>query len=47
MAQLSVDARLVVFEALDHTFWNDIIALPETKETYALICDLFNGQLTR
>lgn len=41
-----VDARLVVFEALDHTFWNDI-SLPETKETYALICDFFSGQLTR
>jgi len=41
-----VDARLVVFEALDHTFWNDI-SLPETKETYALICDFFSGQLTQ
>ncbi len=41
-----VDARLVVFEGLDHTFWNDL-SLPETKETYGLMAGFFSGQLMR
>jgi len=28
-----VDARLIVFEALPHAFWNDV-SLPESRETY-------------
>jgi epsilon-lactone hydrolase len=42
----SDDARLVVFEALPHAFWNDI-NLPETKEAYGLMSTFFTQQLTR
>jgi epsilon-lactone hydrolase len=41
-----VDARLVVFEALPHAFWNDI-SLPETKEAYGIMSNFFTQQLTR
>jgi len=41
-----VDARLVVFEALPHAFWNDI-SLPETKEAYTIMSNFFVQQLTR
>jgi epsilon-lactone hydrolase len=40
------DARLIVFEALPHAFWNDI-SLPETKEAYAYMADFFSQQLNR
>jgi epsilon-lactone hydrolase len=40
------DARLVVFEALPHAFWNDI-SFPETKEAYAYMADFFSQQLNR
>jgi monoterpene epsilon-lactone hydrolase len=40
------DARLIVFEALPHAFWNDI-SLPETKEAYAYMADFFSRQLSR
>lgn len=39
-----VDARLVVFEALPHAFWNDV-HLPESKEADQLMADFFNRQL--
>ncbi len=39
-----VDARLVVFEALPHAFWNDP-TLPETKEADALMARFFEQQL--
>ena len=38
------DARLIVFEALTHAFWNDV-SLPETKEAYAYMADFFSQQL--
>jgi monoterpene epsilon-lactone hydrolase len=38
------DARLIVFEALPHAFWNDI-SLPETKEAYTCMADFFSQQL--
>ncbi len=41
-----VDARLIVFEALPHAFWNDI-SLPETKEAYGIMANFFSQQLTR
>jgi hypothetical protein len=40
------DARLIVFEALPHAFWNDI-SLPETKEAYNYMADFFSQQLSR
>jgi acetyl esterase/lipase len=40
------DARLVVFEGLPHAFWNDV-SLPETKETYGLMANFFEQQLSR
>ena len=40
------DARLIVFEALPHAFWNDI-SLPETKEAYTYMADFFSQQLNR
>jgi monoterpene epsilon-lactone hydrolase len=40
------DARLIVFEALPHAFWNDI-SLPETKEAYGYMADFFSQQLNR
>jgi len=39
-----VDARLVVFEALPHAFWNNQ-ALPETKEADQMMADFFNREL--
>lgn len=41
-----VDARLVVFEALPHTFWNDP-ALPESKEADQIIASFFDRELGR
>jgi epsilon-lactone hydrolase len=41
-----VDARLVVFEALPHAFWNDV-SLPESKEAYGYMADFFTQQLGR
>jgi epsilon-lactone hydrolase len=41
-----VDARLIVFEALPHAFWNDV-DLPESKEAYGNMSDFFNEQLGR
>ncbi|NYF52267.1 alpha/beta hydrolase fold domain-containing protein [Tunturiibacter gelidoferens] len=40
------DARLIVFEALPHAFWNDI-SLPETKEAYSYMADFFSQRLNR
>ena len=39
-----VDARLVVFEALPHAFWNDA-HLPETKEANEIMAKFFREQL--
>jgi len=39
-----VDARLVVFEALHHTFWGDP-TLPESKEVHQMMADFFNERL--
>ncbi len=41
-----VDARLVVFEALPHAFWNDV-SLPESKEAYGIMAEFFSQQLGR
>ncbi|WP_114210515.1 alpha/beta hydrolase [Acidisarcina polymorpha] len=41
-----VDARLVIFEALPHAFWNDV-SLPESKEAYGYMADFFSQQLSR
>ena len=41
-----VDARLVVFEALPHAFWNDI-HLPESREAYQIMANFFTQQLSR
>jgi acetyl esterase/lipase len=41
-----VDARLVVFEALAHAFWNDP-GLPESKEAHELMSKFFDQQLGR
>ncbi len=41
-----VDARLVVFEALPHAFWNNP-SLPETKEVNELMARFFVSQLGR
>ncbi len=41
-----VDARLVVFEALPHAFWNDV-NLPESKEAYGYMAGFFTQQLSR
>ncbi len=40
------DARLIVFEALPHAFWNDV-DLPESKEAYADMATFFTQQLNR
>ena len=40
------DARLVVFEALPHAFWNDV-NLPESKEAYGYMADFFVQQLSK
>ncbi len=39
-----VDARLVVFEALPHAFWNDV-DLPESKEAYGIMAQFFDSTL--
>lgn len=39
-----VDAQLVVFEGLNHAFWNDP-SLPESKETYNIIATFFDKHL--
>jgi acetyl esterase/lipase len=39
-----VDAQLVVFEALPHTFWNDP-ELPESTEAHQAMADFFNAHL--
>jgi monoterpene epsilon-lactone hydrolase len=41
-----VDARLVVFEALPHAFWNDA-ELPESKEAYGIMAGFFERELGR
>jgi monoterpene epsilon-lactone hydrolase len=41
-----VDARLVVFEALPHAFWNDA-ELPESKEAYGIMAKFFDRELGR
>jgi epsilon-lactone hydrolase len=41
-----VDARLIVFEALAHAFWNDP-NLPETKEAHQAMADFFTQALSR
>jgi monoterpene epsilon-lactone hydrolase len=41
-----VDARLVVFEALPHAFWNDV-SLPESREAYGYMADFFDRELGR
>jgi epsilon-lactone hydrolase len=41
-----VDARLVVFEALPHAFWNNV-SLPESKEAYGIMADFLSQQLGR
>jgi epsilon-lactone hydrolase len=41
-----VDARLVVFEALPHAFWNDP-TLPETREANGIMARFFEQQLGR
>ena len=41
-----VEAQLVVFEALPHTFWNDV-SLPESREAYKIMADFFDKQLGR
>jgi epsilon-lactone hydrolase len=44
--QAGVDARLVVFEALPHAFWNDP-TLPETREANGIMARFFEQQLGR
>jgi monoterpene epsilon-lactone hydrolase len=41
-----VDARLVVFEALPHAFWNDV-NLPESREADGLMANFFSRELGR
>jgi acetyl esterase/lipase len=41
-----VDARLVIFEALPHAFWNDA-ELPESKEAYGIMAGFFDKELGR
>jgi monoterpene epsilon-lactone hydrolase len=40
------DARLVVFEALPHAFWNNV-HLPESREAYGIMSNFFAQQLGR
>jgi acetyl esterase/lipase len=39
-----VDARLVVFEALPHAFWNDV-SLPESREAYGYMAEFLSQQM--
>ena len=41
-----VDARLVVFEALPHAFWNNV-SLPESHEFNGIVADFFDKVLAR
>lgn len=41
-----VDARLVVFEALPHAFWNSP-DLPESREAYEIIARFFDTELSK
>lgn len=41
-----VDARLIVFEALPHAFWEQV-SLPESQEAIGFMADFFNTQLRR
>ena len=41
-----VDARLVVFEALPHAFWNNP-ELPESKEADGIMAKFFDKELGR
>ena len=41
-----IDARLIVFEALTHAFWNDV-NLPESRETYKYMADFFTAHINR
>jgi acetyl esterase/lipase len=38
------DARLVVFDALPHAFWN-VVSLPESKEVNGMMAAFFKQQL--
>ncbi len=40
------DARLVVFEALPHAFWNNP-EIPETKEAHEIMSKFFDAQLSK
>ncbi len=40
------DARLVVFEALPHAFWNDV-SLPESREAHQMMASFFDKELGR
>lgn len=42
--QAGADARLIVFEALPHVFWNNN-TLPETREAWGYMASFFNTQL--
>jgi acetyl esterase/lipase len=39
-----VDAQLIVFDGLPHTFWT-IVLLPESREAYSLMSDFFDRKL--
>ena len=44
--QAGVDAQLVVFDGLPHTFWT-IVLLPESREAYSLMANFFDKKLGR
>jgi monoterpene epsilon-lactone hydrolase len=44
--QAGVDARLIVFEGLNHTFWNEA-QLPESREAYGYMAGFFDKELGR
>jgi monoterpene epsilon-lactone hydrolase len=46
LLRASVDAQLVVFDALPHAFWYHF-QLPETKEALALMAKFFDERLGR
>ncbi len=39
-----VDARLIIFEALTHAFWNDV-SLPESREAYTDMADFLGAHI--
>ena len=41
-----VDARLIVFEALPHAFWNDV-SLPESREAYTDMATFLGSHINR